>query len=141
MLLLSSILFLINSFFVEPPPTTYTLEIEITNVKSSEGTIYVSVYDKEESYNDDLNSIAEAGIRAKVGVQTVVIDELPPGEYAFKLLHDENDNEDIDFNFFGIPTEGYAFSNNAEGFFGQPKFEDAEFMLKGDVRQKITLIY
>ena len=31
--------------------------------------------------------------------------------------------------FFGIPKEAYGCSNNAKGFMGPPKYEDAKFML------------
>lgn len=33
------------------------------------------------------------------------------GKYAVVVYHDENHNKICDKNFFGIPTEAYAFSN------------------------------
>jgi uncharacterized protein (DUF2141 family) len=46
------------------------------------------------------------------------------------VLHDENENSKMDFNFLGMPLEGYGFSNDASGTFGPPSFEDAAFRLK-----------
>ncbi|MDG1427859.1 MAG: DUF2141 domain-containing protein [Crocinitomicaceae bacterium] len=36
---------------------------------------------------------------------------LKKGCYAISAINDENSNRDLD-RFWGIPTEGYAFSNN-----------------------------
>ena len=59
----------------------------------------------------------------------VVIDSLQYGEYAVRVFHDENKNEIVDTNIFGIPTEDYGYSNNASGWFGPPSWENAKFIL------------
>jgi uncharacterized protein (DUF2141 family) len=38
---------------------------------------------------------------------------LPAGDYAFAVYHDANGNGKLDRNGVGMPTEDYAFSNNA----------------------------
>jgi uncharacterized protein (DUF2141 family) len=35
----------------------------------------------------------------------------------------------MDFNFLGMPLEGYGFSNDASAPFGPPSFDDAAFRL------------
>ncbi len=35
----------------------------------------------------------------------------------------------LDLNFFGIPKEGFALSNDAKPFFGPPTFKDAAVSL------------
>lgn len=35
----------------------------------------------------------------------------------------------MDSNFLGIPKEDYGCSNNATGFMGPPKYNDAKFTL------------
>ena len=60
----------------------------------------------------------------------VIFKNLPRGEYAVSFVHDENDNKKMDTNFLGIPKEDYGCSNNATGFMGPPKYEDAKFMLE-----------
>jgi uncharacterized protein (DUF2141 family) len=47
------------------------------------------------------------------------------------VFHDENSNGKIDRNFMGIPKEGVGASNDAEGRFGPPKFDDARFTYRG----------
>ncbi len=58
-----------------------------------------------------------------------MLENMPPGEYAISLLHDENDNEKMDTGLMGIPKEGYGASNDAKVTFGPPKFADARFPL------------
>ena len=38
----------------------------------------------------------------------------------------------MDTNLFGIPKEDYGCSNNARGFMGPPKYNDAKFQLTGN---------
>ena len=63
--------------------------------------------------------------------------ELPDGIYAIGLYVDSNNNEQLDTNFFGIPTEQFGFSNNAKGRFGPPLFESASFEL--DALKEISI--
>jgi uncharacterized protein (DUF2141 family) len=55
-------------------------------------------------------------------------DDLPSGDYAVALFHDENGNGRIDTRF-GIPAEGVGFSNNPRLMFGPPSFARAAVAL------------
>jgi uncharacterized protein (DUF2141 family) len=48
-------------------------------------------------------------------------------EVAFAALHDEDSDGELDRDLIGIPTEGYAFSNDAREPFGPPSFDAASF--------------
>ena len=50
-----------------------------------------------------------------------------PGTYAVAIYHDENGNKKFDKNFFGLPTEGFGFSNNPGILFGPPDHDEAAF--------------
>lgn len=56
---------------------------------------------------------------------------LGKGIYAVSIYQDENSNGKLDTNLLGIPTEPYAFSNNATGVFGPPSFEQCQFEILG----------
>ena len=47
-------------------------------------------------------------------------------------MHDENKNRRMDKGMFGIPKEGYGFSNDAMGFMGPPGFDKAKFRCDRD---------
>jgi uncharacterized protein (DUF2141 family) len=62
--------------------------------------------------------------KAKQGIVSVTFNNLEAGEYAIRYFHDENDNGKLEQNLFGMPVEGYGFSNNAKANFGPAAFED-----------------
>lgn len=57
--------------------------------------------------------------------------KVPPGRWAALAFHDENGNGKLDVNQLGIPVEGTAFSRNAKGQYGPPKFDDAAQQVEG----------
>lgn len=56
--------------------------------------------------------------------------ELNYGVYGIGCIHDENNNQTLDSNFFGLPKEGFGTSNNPTTLFGPPSFKEAKFELK-----------
>ena len=59
-----------------------------------------------------------------------VFEDVPPGEYALAAFHDENANNALDRNMFGIPSEGTGASNDAYNPFGPPSWDDARFRVE-----------
>ena len=81
-------------------------------------------------------------MRAIAGRQSVVFTNLKPGAYAVIVFHDANDSGKLTENWLGVPTEGYGFSNNAEGVMSAPSFKDAGVLLGNqDLSIVITLKY
>ena len=103
------------------------LKIAVTGVASADGQIMVALYNSAESYQKTpFRSITVPAVAGNVQVE---IKDLPPGDYAYALYHDANGNGKLDTNLLGIPSEDYAFSNNAMGKFGPPNFAAARFQL------------
>jgi uncharacterized protein (DUF2141 family) len=130
------------------------LRVAIDGVASSSGTLMIGLYDSEEHFRsavanagkpeslNDRSRLVGIATRAVPGTQSVVFTDLKPGTYAVIVFHDENDNGKVDMNPWGIPTEGYGFSNNAERFLAMPSFKDAAVILDGPDRAiTITLKY
>lgn len=69
-----------------------------------------------------------------------VFEGVEPGDgYAIAAFHDENGNNDLDRNLFGIPSEGTGASNDAYNNFGPPSYDAARFAIP-DVREhRITI--
>ena len=83
---------------------------------------------------------AGAVVPAIPGETVVVLKDLKPGVYAIKTFQDENKDEKMDFDWFGIPTERFGFSNDAKPKFQQPSFDQAKFEIKpGTNETTITL--
>jgi uncharacterized protein (DUF2141 family) len=107
---------------------TYNLTVHISGLDSNKGTLLVGVYNTKESFlkkpfkGDIVKIIAKKAM--------VIFKNIPKGEYAVSFIHDENNNKKMDTNFIGIPKEDFGCSNNARGFMGPPKYEDAKFMFE-----------
>lgn len=56
---------------------------------------------------------------------------VPAGTYAATVLDDTNMNGTMDFNFIGLPTKGYGFSNDAKATLSPPSFNAAAFTYSG----------
>lgn len=64
---------------------------------------------------------------------------LPNGEWAVAITQDTNNNDKLDKNFVGIPTEPYAFSNNVRPKLAAPDFNDCKFVVSGPKVVNIVL--
>lgn len=106
------------------------LIVKINGIKSDQGTVKVALCNSPENYKDNKSPFKAAIIEIKNNQAIAVFDNLPAGNYAVKAFHDENNNDDFDTNFLGIPKEDYGFSNNVRGLFGPPSWDAAKFQLK-----------
>lgn len=74
------------------------------------------------------------GLRSDAGILRCSLIKKPdgfPSDTASAVLHDANSNGKMDTNFLGIPTEGWAVSNDARGTLGPPSFGDARVRYPG----------
>lgn len=91
-----------------------TLEVEITDIRSSEGQLMVAVHASAEGWDGKAAPVA-AQLHAPSGDRALLrFEGLTPGSYAVQVMHDQNGNGALDSNFMGMPIEGYGFSNNPE---------------------------
>lgn len=132
-LLISSLLFL----FLESK--TQQLTIEIKNIPSSKGNLFIGLYQPKDEFPIFGKQYIGKIVPVSGKTMTYTFKDLPQGEYAFAIYHDENKNNKLDKNLLGVPTEYYGFSNNARRTFSAPSFEEASFDLKKDVKQTIVL--
>ena len=70
---------------------------------------------------------------------STTITGLQPGRYAIRVFHDVDGDGTMSANPFGIPTEPFAFSNNARGAFGPAAWSDAAFEVAGDAATVILI--
>lgn len=117
-----------------------SLEVTVKNIKEPKGTIRVGLFTNEKDF---LKKAAIGKVVKATGTEiTVVFENLQPGEYGLSVIHDENENGELDSNLIGIPKEGFAFGNNAMGMFGPPDFEKAKVKIENtEIRQEISLKY
>lgn len=116
-----------------------TISIKVHNVPSQEGNINVAVYDSDESFLKFNKVLKTGSAQAKEGIVALQIEDLPTGEYALAVFHDENSNNELDTNWLGIPTEKVAFSKGKMKTFGPPKYKECVFSVNSDYEINIEL--
>ncbi|MGB5376591.1 DUF2141 domain-containing protein [Muriicola sp.] len=115
------------------------LIVEVDGVKSSLGTINIAVYNKEEGFLKFESVFLSDSAQANTGKTMVQINDLPNGEYALAVFHDENGNKKLDTNWLGIPREPIGFSQARMKTFGPPSFKECAFQITSDKAIKIDL--
>ncbi|WDE07723.1 DUF2141 domain-containing protein [Thalassomonas viridans] len=117
------------------------IQLEITGIKNDQGKLYIQLFNGEENYNRGKAELATIA-KAKPGTVALSFHDVAAGEYAVRFFHDENDNGTLDSNLFGIPNEGYGFSNGAQPNFGPAKYQDMKFRVNGsDIKLSNKVIY
>ena len=101
--------------------------VTAVDLRSAKGTVLACLTASESDFPDcgDDRLAQRRVVRANSRV-TIVFHDVPPGEYAISLLHDENGNGKADKTLF-LPKEGFGFSRDAKASFGPPRFSSAAF--------------
>ena len=116
------------------------IEIDFTGIRSPKGQIIVKIFSDEKSFQDDKamkalkfrkSGIAGGALKGKCSLE--------PGTYGFALLDDENDNGVMEYNFIGMPKEGFGFSDFYLTGMKKPKFEQFKFTVRKDEHKKISM--
>lgn len=115
------------------------LTIHVHNIPSSAGSINVAVYGSEKTFLTYDGAIKADRVSAHKGKLTLILEDLPEGEYALAVFHDKNENKKVDTNWLGIPTEKVGFSKGKIGPFGPPRYKDCTFTLISDDEIDIVL--
>jgi len=119
-----------------------SITVEVTGINEIEGQISIGLHSDESSFPNKGKVFKGAKVRVTGNTVSYTFEDVPFGNYAIGIYHDSNANGMLDKNFMGIPTEGYAFSNNRFGMFGKPPtFRDASFEVKGPETIRITVKY
>lgn len=115
------------------------LSVEVDGVKTSTGKISVAVYNQSDGFLKFDKVFKADSVKAKKGTTKLLIDDLPQGQYALAIFHDENDNDELDTNWLGIPKEDVGFSNAKMKTFGPPSFKECAIDLQKDSEIKVHI--
>ena len=109
------------------------IHVKILNIRNSTGTVACALFESPPGFPTEFLASATNVVMIKIRKTQARCDfeDIPPGTYAMAVVHDENMNGKLDTNWLGIPTEGYGFSNDAQGVVGAPSFSDASFPYDG----------
>ncbi len=124
-LILTLALVLTSVFSFAQEDKGITITVIIDNVKNDTGKVMLSLHTSETFMKG--KGIKDVETKIQDGKITATFENVLPGDYAIMALHDENENQKMDFNKEnGMPLESYGTSNNPMAF-GPPQYDDAKF--------------
>ena len=103
------------------------------------GQVMVALYDSAAAFDGGSSRPVAATAISASGPVVATFGNLPAGDYAVKAFHDVNGDGQMNTNPFGMPTEPYAFSNNAVGNMGPARWDRAHFAVSGETAQTISI--
>ena len=121
-----------------------SLTIEIDEFRNpKEGNILIAIFTDQLNFKNDISlknwTVPKEKLIKGVFKETV---KLPLGEYGIAILDDEDINGKMSYNFFGIPKEGYGFSDFYHSGFKKPMFSDFKFSVSDSTHMiRIKLRY
>ena len=102
------------------------LRVSIEDIRSEEGTVLVQIVRGERGFEGEEPAVAQISMRPTGNAIRFGLD-LPAGTYGIQAFHDVNDNAELETTLVGMPSEPWAFSNNAVGTFGPPRWDAVSF--------------
>jgi len=116
------------------------VDLTITNIRNTTGTMIISIYKSEADFDERVfykkiyvskDNVINGTLKYKFSLPTHI--------YGIAIVDDENSNKKIDGNFFGIPKEGFGFSNYYHTSLNLPKFPSFKFELKANTTLKVNI--
>jgi len=129
-LLLGLFVFTMNFSFAQ-----LTLTVEVFNLRNNKGFVHI------ELSNEMQEQVASQTTTIQDKQCVFVFEGLEQGKYSFRFIHDENQNNEIDLNWIGIPREGFGYSNNPRMTFGPPRFPKTLFDLNKSMKLRVNPKY
>lgn len=116
------------------------IDLQISGIRSAQGRIQLQIYLDDKSFQDEVPfKTLYFEKRQLKGGELVVKMDLEPGTYGFALLDDENLDREMNYNFIGLPKEGFGFSNFYLSGMSKPHFNDFKFSLNPGKKIKVQM--
>ncbi len=128
-------------------PTSGSLTAEVTRLKNTDGQVCFSLFESSAGFPGNKEAIVETKCVAATATEpdapiSVTFEGLSLGTYAVSVIHDENEDGELNIGGFGIPEEGFGFSQNPVIRTKAPDFSEAAvFVVSPDTVTQIELIY
>ena len=118
------------------------LLIKFSGFEPAKGKVYMNVYNSKAAFLKPDQAVHKFSFEPKQSDHPLIKVSLPNSPtIAIACFQDINGNQKLDTNTFGIPTEPYAFSNNARGKWKKSTWDDAAIKWKSGVPLELKLHY
>jgi uncharacterized protein (DUF2141 family) len=107
------------------------LEVKFDGISNAQGQVCLSLFSGPTDFPKDTSPnfvVKRCAPVSSKGTSILLGDlNLKPGNYAITAFHDANNDSRLNKGSFGIPEEGFGFSNNPEIGFSAPSFDETKF--------------
>lgn len=119
------------------------LIVQVGALRSNAGEVTVTIYPADpERFLAPRGKLLRQRVKASAPMTQACFNLPVADAYAVEAYHDANADREFDRNTLGMPTEGYAFSNDAPSRYAKPSYDAARFMVKpGDNTIRIKIRY
>ena len=131
-----------NAITINIKKTSVPIVISVTikDIKTSNGQILMGIYKDDVSFDKEIAYKKVQAFKTKISNGTLVVEvKLEPGKYGISLMDDENFNGKMDYNFIGIPKEGFGFSNYYHTGLTKPKLKSFLFEVIENKNTKVEV--
>ncbi|PHI21543.1 hypothetical protein CEQ90_01645 [Lewinellaceae bacterium SD302] len=111
-----------------------SIALKLTSTAPGKGVIRLAVFDDADALarEEPVSGQVIELVKNKLPIQ-LKLSDLPEGDFAIAAYHDLNNDGKLNRNFFGVPSEPYAFSGVPASKWRAPEWE--EVIVSGDRRK------
>jgi len=120
---------------------TFDLTVHVTDLENNDGVLQFGLYNDASKFPKVGETYKMVRVKTSGKSRKYTFKDLPKGAYAVAIYQDENNNDNCDKNFLGVPVEAYAFSNDIRPLLSVPKFKDCSILLHSSKTIEIKLVY
>lgn len=117
-----------------------SLTVHISNIQKTKGNVEIGLFNKESGFLKNSGQYLKKKVKVAGNTLKYTFQNLPKGNYAVAVYHDENLNDKCDTNLIGLPTEGFGFSNNFKPKLSAPSFNQTKVFVENSKSINIKLI-
>lgn len=115
------------------------LAVQVVGLRNDHGLVCAYVFDAADAWPGEWKRAVRRACNDIDDNEAVfAFENLPHGQYAVSVIHDEDGSYGLTTNLIGMPKEGVGASNNPTSRLGPPSFEAARFELSS-ARQAIRI--
>jgi uncharacterized protein (DUF2141 family) len=116
----------------------HNVKVIIKGIKSEKGKLVLAIFKDQEGFKSK-KPINRLELNKSDLEEIEVVLKLDLGTYGISVLDDENSNNKMDYNFIGIPKEGFGFSNYYHEGLSKPHFDRFKFEINNRAVELIDI--
>lgn len=113
--------------------------VAVTGLKNNKGVVRACLFNNAASFEGSSKPFQCLQVTINNKTAQAIFENVPAGTYAVSVFHDANNNNEMDTNFMGVPTEGYGASKNKLPFAAAPKYKDNQFIVANNTTTNLTI--